>query len=81
MTATVLPTWRPWYQRLFEFACAQWARRIRISSVRHPSLSELDARTLRDIGIDVSELASIQAESQGRAEVTRLRILLGQGHV
>jgi hypothetical protein len=79
MTTTVLRTWRPWHQRVFDFARAQWARLTRIG-VRHPTLGELDAHTLRDIGIDASELAFILADWQGRADATRLRILLGQSH-
>lgn len=41
---------------------------------RTASLHELDARTLADIGVDASEISSIDAESQGRSRVTRLRI-------
>lgn len=39
------------------------------------SLHEVDARTLADIGIDPSELASIEAESHGRSALTRRRIV------
>jgi hypothetical protein len=80
MTTPVLPTWRPWHRRLFELACAHLAG-LSWTRVRHAALDELDARTLRDIGVDGSELGSIQAESGGRAQVTRLRILLRRGHV
>jgi hypothetical protein len=34
----------------------------------------IDAATLRDLGIDRSELASFQAEADGRAALTRLRV-------
>lgn len=36
-------------------------------------LSRLDARTLRDIGLDASELSSAALEAVGRIEVTRWR--------
>lgn len=43
---------------------------------RDPSaaLRDLDARTLADIGVDRSEIASIEAEWRGRAHVSRLHI-------
>lgn len=44
------------------------------------SLHELDRRTLADIGIDASEIASIEAEAQGRAALTRLRIVAERHH-
>ena len=36
------------------------------------ALSGLDARTLRDLGLDHSELASLAAELAGDAEPTRV---------
>jgi hypothetical protein len=41
---------------------------------RGAALRELDARTLADIGIDASEISSVEAEWLGDAEVTRRRI-------
>jgi hypothetical protein len=41
---------------------------------RPSSLRDLDARTLADIGVDASEISSIDAESRGLSRVTRLRI-------
>lgn len=41
---------------------------------RSVGLRELDARTLADIGIDASEIASIEAEWRGEAELTRRHI-------
>lgn len=38
------------------------------------ALSHLDARTLRDIGLDASELPSAAGEAAGCIEATRLRI-------
>ena len=35
-----------------------------------------DAATLRDLGLDASEWESVQAESAGRIEVTRRRVVL-----
>lgn len=45
-----------------------------------PPLHELDRRTLADIGIDASEIASIEAEARGQAPLTRLRIVAGRHH-
>lgn len=39
------------------------------------SLRELDARTLHDIGVDPSDLASIEAEHDGLAALTRRRVV------
>jgi uncharacterized protein YjiS (DUF1127 family) len=45
------------------------------------ALGQLDAATLADIGIDRSEIHSIDAESHGLVSVTRRRILpTGLGH-
>lgn len=41
------------------------------------TLRGLDARTLHDIGVDASEIDSIEAEWLGHAETTRLRIAGG----
>ena len=46
----------------------------RLRSGRGVSLRELDAGTLADIGIDASEIASIDAEWHGHADITRRRI-------
>lgn len=43
-----------------------------------PSLHELDSRTLADIGIDRSEISSIEHESRGSTPATRLRLALRQ---
>jgi len=44
------------------------------------TLRDLDARTLADIGVDRSEIESIEAEWLGRAEATRLHIAAGPHH-
>jgi uncharacterized protein YjiS (DUF1127 family) len=55
---------------LLRDALAALRRRVR----RDRELHELDARTLADIGIDASEIGSIDAESRGLARLTRRRI-------
>ena len=42
----------------------------------YDTLSDLDDRTLRDLGFDRSEITSLAAEVTGRAEPTRVRALL-----
>lgn len=85
MTPT-LATRPPWH--LFTFDALRAAVREAlhraqrwIGAPRVASLCELDARTLRDIGVDASEIASIDAEARGHADVTRLRIASGWHHV
>lgn len=46
---------------------------------RHIELANLSDRMLRDLGLRRSELTSVLAESEGCAEVTRLRVLRGAG--
>jgi hypothetical protein len=50
------------------------ARRARLRA-----LQSLDAATLRDLGLAHSEVASLHAEIEGRAEATRMRALFGGG--
>lgn len=52
-------------------AWAAWQRRMCAADTYH-ALSGLDARTLRDLGLDHSELASLAAELAGDAEPTRV---------
>lgn len=80
MTTTVLRTWRPWNQRLFDLVGAIFAKDNRASHLP-ASLDGLDASTLRDIGIGSAEMASIRAGREGQAEAMRLRLLASQGHV
>lgn len=67
--APTIHTWHPWYRRLHQ----------RVSEIlfapRKTSLRDLDRRALADIGIDPSEIGSIESESHGRARRTRLRIV------
>lgn len=55
-------------------ALAAW-RRQRDEHATYRALSGLDARTLRDIGLDRSEARSIAAELGGRADRTRVQAL------
>ena len=54
---------------------AAWKRR-RLARQTLIALHKLDARTLRDLGFDRSELVSVAAEVSGDAEVTRARLML-----
>ena len=51
-------------------------RQNRIARDTHLSLDELDDRTLRDLGLDRSETWSIGMEAAGRAERTRMQMML-----
>lgn len=68
MPSHVIPTHRPLHLRLLALA-----RELLEHGARSP-LHELDPHTLTDIGISASEIDSIEAEAQGRARLTRLRI-------
>ena len=54
---------------------AAWKRR-RLARQTLIALHKLDARTLRDLGLDRSELVSVAAEVSGDAELTRARLLM-----
>jgi uncharacterized protein YjiS (DUF1127 family) len=64
------PTWRQRIAAAFQ----DWRDRQRERAIR-TSLARLDAPTLRDLGVHRSELSSIDAEWQGRVELTRRRIV------
>ena len=51
---------------------ARWARR-RHARATYLALSEIDERTLRDLGLHRSELMSVATEISGGAESTRAR--------
>ena len=68
--APTISTWRPWYRRAMD-ALQDLHRRYSEDAALH----RLDPRTLADIGVDASELASIEAESRAQAPLTRLRIV------
>ena len=57
-----------WHSRAERFEQERNARRT------VQALSRLDARTLRDIGLDASELSSAAFEAAERIEATRRRI-------
>ncbi|HQR20933.1 MAG TPA: DUF1127 domain-containing protein [Burkholderiaceae bacterium] len=55
-------------------ALASW-RRARDAHATYRALSRLDARTLRDVGLDRSELRSVAAELAGEADRSRIQAL------
>ena len=59
------------YRRLRDFTARRCGRHD-ASAIRG-----LDRRTLADIGLNAREIDSIEAESQGRAQLTRLRVVVG----
>jgi hypothetical protein len=63
-----------WYWRLADRAARLLPRKA--SACIEP-LSELDGATLRDLGVDRSEIESIEAESHGAASLTRRRVRAG----
>ena len=58
-------------------ALVQRYRRMRRASAAREALRQLDDRTLHDLGIDRSEIASIAAESAGAAEQSRTQVVRG----
>jgi uncharacterized protein YjiS (DUF1127 family) len=67
---SIITTHRPWYQRLLDIVADSMP-----AASRHTSLRQLSARELADIGVDASEIASIQAEARGLTATSRLRIV------
>jgi hypothetical protein len=66
-------TRRPWYRRLIDDALDHLLAHGRPAT----PLRDLDARSLADIGIDASEIESIETESHGpSSRITRRRIAL-----
>ena len=57
----------------------QWLRQSAARRRDMAALRQLDARALADIGIDPSEISSIDAEWRGTSRVTRLRIVREYG--
>ena len=55
-------------------AIASW-QRAREARATYRALSRLDARMLRDLGIERSEMASVAAEIAGESERTRIQAL------
>jgi uncharacterized protein YjiS (DUF1127 family) len=72
---TTLSTHRSWFSRFVADLRLHWQQRRTLQALR-----ELDSRTLADIGIDASELSSIEAEAWGHGVITRRRIVTGLCH-
>jgi len=63
-----IPLRRSLWQRARASAAALWQR---WTAPRAVGLHELDTRTLKDIGLDRSEISSVIAEWRGRSSATR----------
>ena len=63
------PLQRPLHERLLDRLLRSWPRR------GPASLRGLDKDALADIGVDASEIDSIEAEARGRAPRTRRRVV------
>ena len=73
-----MPAFRNFFE-LISGLCHAVAERYRVAS--SASLRDLDDRTLADIGVSRSEIASIEAESRGwRGGLTRGRIVQAVSH-
>ncbi|MES2959561.1 MAG: hypothetical protein V4792_15325 [Pseudomonadota bacterium] len=70
---TIIPTHRPLHLRLLAFIQESFGS-------SHSGLRGLDARMLTDIGIDSSEIDSIESEALTRAQLTRRRIVVEMQH-
>jgi uncharacterized protein YjiS (DUF1127 family) len=70
MVASAVRSVRAWVR----LAYRRYQRR-RQESALHDTLSQLDDRTLRDLGFDRSEIRSVAAEWAGEAEATRMRVM------
>ena len=70
------------YSHPFGALIADFTHRIaqRWSATRADTLHDLDHRTLRDMGIDASEIESITAETRGIVAPTRRRVVVEVGH-
>jgi hypothetical protein len=70
--ARPIRTERPAWERA-ALACLEVAHalRARWDAPRHDSLLMLDARMLADLGLDRSDIASIEAERSGKVQRTR----------
>ena len=69
-------TFIAFFARVADALGAAWRLAVR----RNESLNELDDRTLADIGVSRSEIASIEAEWRGQTRATRRRIVAEPRH-
>ncbi|HEU0200905.1 MAG TPA: DUF1127 domain-containing protein [Burkholderiaceae bacterium] len=74
MVEALADQWRRHVHGPLSVALARRRRRRAIARTA-ATLSQLDPRTLRDIGLTASEAASIAAEAHGAVETTRQRLL------
>ena len=70
VTASAVRSVRDWVRRAYKSY-----KDHRQQSAVYETLSQLDDRTLRDLGFDRSEIRSVAAEWAGEAEATRVRVL------
>ena len=74
LQARLFATGLSWLGATLSRAYAEWQRRSHARAV-YATLSQLDTRTLRDLGLDRSELTSVAAELTGSAALTRTRAI------
>ena len=76
---TALETTMPTIRSICDLLAGAW-QHLSLHREAGGSLRELDARALADIGVDRSDIDSIEAESLGRSDVTRRRIVEAACH-
>jgi uncharacterized protein YjiS (DUF1127 family) len=70
-----MPTIRQLFQQM-----SQHLRQMRLERQTVETLHQLDTRTLADIGLHPSEIASVCAEWRGQSPLSRLRIVRSEHH-
>ncbi|MBL8350781.1 MAG: hypothetical protein JNL87_10735 [Burkholderiaceae bacterium] len=77
MDTTVIRLSRPWPWRLIDRLRDTRFDRFAAALRRTDGWRGVDAHTLRDLGVDASEIGSIAAEAAGAAPGTRRRVTIG----